>query len=359
MDNRAIEQEKAVNSYNGDKGTILASMRLGKTKIAINIQQKLNFKKILWITPSVKLRDIDIPNEFIKWKEMLLLQKNTIICYRSLAKISLKELRKYDLIVCDELQYLSKANSKNLLHYHGNLLGLTATYPTGYFKKKLLEKLGLDNITYKLSVDEAADKKIVSDYNIAVCYFELNNTNKTYKSKKGKLYTEKEWSNVLNYIIDKNEEQGKSNMWPVISRTKFLYNCESRKKAWKKLRNKFKDKRGLIFYPYKKDAETEDYYFHSSSGDKYYKDFQNGKANILGLVKSGSVGHTYKGIEFIIVCQINSDKTGQITQMFGRGIMPGEDLNCYYLCAKGTQDEVWLEKALKRFDKNKIKKINL
>ena len=36
---------------------------------------------------------------------------------------------------------------------------------------------------------------------------------------------------------------------------------------------------------------------------------------------------------------------------------PTETAVCHILCYKGTQDEIWVKKALKDFDKSKIKLI--
>ena len=69
-DNRKIVQEEILDSLKAPPhGIYLLSHRIGKTAIAISIIKKFKFKSILWITPSTQLRDVDIPNEFIKWKD--------------------------------------------------------------------------------------------------------------------------------------------------------------------------------------------------------------------------------------------------------------------------------------------------
>lgn len=94
---KIIKQILSKAKYN-DIGTYLIAPRVGKTRILIEIIKKFKYKKILWVTPNTKLRDEDIPNEFIKWKAKTYLSKTNIVCYSSLKKQS----GEYDLIVLDK-----------------------------------------------------------------------------------------------------------------------------------------------------------------------------------------------------------------------------------------------------------------
>ena len=80
---------------NNYQGVVNVSMRVGKTKIVIDSLKKCPHKKILWATTSTKLRDVDIPNEFIKWKAKTIFKKVDIVCWQSLHK----QHKKYDLII--------------------------------------------------------------------------------------------------------------------------------------------------------------------------------------------------------------------------------------------------------------------
>lgn len=59
---KEIVEQIGVNPH----GLLLLSPRIGKTKIGIDVIKKQKPKSILWITPSTKLRDKDIPEEFIQ-----------------------------------------------------------------------------------------------------------------------------------------------------------------------------------------------------------------------------------------------------------------------------------------------------
>ena len=106
-------QASIVNSIpNPPHGLLLLSPRVGKTKIGIDIIKKIKPKSILWVTPSVKLRDVDIPKEFIEWKAKTYLKKTMITCYASLSKIE----GEVDLVILDEYQYVSENNTWKILN---------------------------------------------------------------------------------------------------------------------------------------------------------------------------------------------------------------------------------------------------
>lgn len=91
---KLILQEIGSNPH----GLLLLAPRIGKTKIGIDIIKRDKPKKILWITPSTKLRDKDIPEEFATWKAKTYLKKATIVCWASLSSVK----GHYDLIIMDE-----------------------------------------------------------------------------------------------------------------------------------------------------------------------------------------------------------------------------------------------------------------
>ena len=48
-------------------GLLNLSVRIGKTKLAIDLLERDNYKKILWVTAEASLRDKTLPEEFKKW----------------------------------------------------------------------------------------------------------------------------------------------------------------------------------------------------------------------------------------------------------------------------------------------------
>lgn len=359
MIERDLEQEKALtaivrNNYNG---IMIASMRFGKTPVAIKAIKSLIPKKILWIVPDTFLRDTQLPAEFKKFKALTYLKKTDIICDRSLAKTT----GHYDLVIWDEYQGMTDLNSSSF--FNGNItydhiLFMTGTHPKKYETLGLLQKFDVP-VIYKLSVDEASDKGIVADYNIILHPFELNSTIFNKKSKKGYV-SERVKYDRLTWVINRNQDRGDydSNKFLITNRMHLVYGSITRKEILLSLFNELNsaNKRGIIFTPYKKMAEEFSYYYHSTSKDKHYKAFSEEKVDHLALVNKGGVGHTYKNLDYVIMSQSNSDNKGLNSQKWSRSLLPRKDYTAdiHVLYAKNTVDEKWVNKSLEKVDPNKI-----
>lgn len=102
MNNRnRIQKEIVENLDLPCHGILLLSPRIGKTKIGVDILKKEKPESILWVTPSTKLRDVDIPQEFVTWKAKRLLNRTNIVCWSSLADIK----GEYDKIILDKQMF--------------------------------------------------------------------------------------------------------------------------------------------------------------------------------------------------------------------------------------------------------------
>ncbi len=373
---REQKQQEAVKTIvaSNYRGLVDIVMRYGKTKIGIDTIDKFNndrktsyisltkgitgiVPKVLWVTPSRQLRDKDIPNEFKKFGKEDLLDLTKIVCWTSLHK----EEGHYDLIIFDEYQCITIDSVKNI--YNGKLIadhaiGLTGTPPKDYAKNYILGKLKLETII-TITIDEAIEDNVVSDYRITVIKFDLDKFDTYISDSLGNKITERTQYENITKVIDvmKANHQDVSRIAGV--RRINIYNSKNRMIALNKLKNYLdsKSKRGLIFTPFKKMAEKFINYFHSTSTSIHYSAFQEGKINSLALVKSGSVGHTYENIEYVVVSSPTQDKAGGTTQSWGRGLLykEGVPLDIYFLCAKDTVEETnWLPKALSKLDPAKI-----
>jgi len=194
---------------------------------------------------------------------------------------------------------------------------------------------------------------------ITVIKFDLDKFDTYISDSLGNKITERTQYENITKVIDvmKANHQDVSRIAGV--RRINIYNSKNRMIALNKLKNYLdsKSKRGLIFTPFKKMAEKFINYFHSTSTSIHYSAFQEGKINSLALVKSGSVGHTYENIEYVVVSSPTQDKAGGTTQSWGRGLLykEGVPLDIYFLCAKDTVEETnWLPKALSKLDPAKI-----
>lgn len=365
-DKREKVQKELVSSYKtGTSGIFVLAPRFGKTRLGINIIKKEKCKSVLWVTPSSELRDVDIPNEFIKWKAKTYLSKTKIITYKMLHK----EVGEYDLIVLDEPQDITDFNSITLLDGSlkaNGIIGLTGTLPEHEEKLTIFKKLGL-SIFKEITIDEAVDDGILADYQVNVVECNLNAKDKNVEAgKKGSKFKTTEYQNynyvtgIVNKAMFSNNPGFKK--IAIINRMRAIYNSPTKDEMGIKLFNSDKLKgRKLIFCSSIDQAEKMcKYTYHSKTNDKHLKMFLEGKIDKLACVNAGGVGFTYENVDHFIIIQANSNKKGDITQKMSRSLLKQKDYkaNIWILSLLGTQDEEWVSKALKNFNDDKIKFIH-
>lgn len=330
-------------------GLLELAPRVGKTKICIDLLKREKVKKVLWVTPSVKLRDVDIPNEFILWKAKSI--SVDIICYSSLEN----HKGKYEVIILDEFQDITVANSSSLLNgniKYERIIGLSGTPPRNQIKLDLLRKLKLKTII-KMGIEEAINKDLIADYHITVVNCETNKIDKNIQGgRKDKPFfqTEKkayDWvtSNIyrpfftikrLRLIYDsKTKEDTASNLLKILTGRKLVF-CST------------------IAQSIRLGGENV---FNSKSGEEKLKKFLNNEIDELYCVNSGGVGFTYKNIDHLVIIQASSDNKGDTTQKLARALLQqGSEYKgkIWIICLEDTQDKVWVESFLKNFNKEKI-----
>lgn len=345
-------------SYLSNKnGIIAASTGFGKTKVAIDfiklfIKKYKRFPKVLIVTPTEQLRDVDWKNEFIKFRCKAIFDLFCdAVCYASLSKIK----SFYDLIILDEVHHLTESHYQKLntlIKHKSFLVGLTATVPKNKDKIDLLKSLNF-TISFKFKLDEAIDNNIVSDYNIYLIPIELDNTKLTYKAFKtgNAKMTEKAKYNQCDMYIDK----ANGAKWSISNRMHFIYNSESKTTKAKELISYIDNtKKTIIFSGSIAQAELlcKDT-FHSKSKKDTLDLFRNNKINKLSCVDALNEGINITNIDIGIITQIKAnDKV--ITQQIGRLLRGTSKAIIFILYLKNTQDEKWLNQALVSFDKNKI-----
>lgn len=363
MENKNKIQQEIVNSLScPSHGLLLLSPRFGKTKLTIDILKKENPKSVLWVTPSTKLRDEDIPNEFKTWNAEDLLEKTHIVCYASLQNCC----GDFDKIILDEYQDITENNLKRL--FDGNIkyksiLGLSGTHPKHDEKTDLLKRLNLE-IIYQMSIDEAVEKNLVAPYNIKVIYLPLDNKNKNVKAgNKEKPFYQTEEDNYAYltacieraYLRDRRVPK-----YMYLNRMRFIYNLKSKNEFAKNYVNKVLKGRTLIFAGSIANAEfiCENVY-HSKTNDKKLQEFIDGKIDKLACVNAGGVGFTYKNVDNFVIVQTNTDKKGDTTQKIARSLVHqnGYKANIIILAVKNTVDESWVKNTLMGFKEDNIEEI--
>lgn len=343
---------------------------VGKTKIAIDYIASLKTKhrrrkrelRVLWVVPSEKLRDIDVPEEFYKWNKEFLLEYVTVICYASLHKISADI---YDLVVLDEMHQLTELRSSFFFdndNQIGAILGLTATKPNDAIKTNILDKLKLYTL-HKIDVENAREQKLISDYEVYVIPVPLGNEPVQVKTK-DKQYTtteSKRYAGLTN-LIDSYYERGIETPKNILMlRMRTIYNFMSKAKVAKNLLRHIEEnkKRVLVFTKSVNICNFvvgDDRAYHYKAKNKSYKNFLEGKSDVLGVVDSVNEGVNLPDLDCVLIEQLNS-QSREFVQRIGRGLRYRENhtAKIFIIVSQGTQDEKWLNDAIKSIPAEKVK----
>lgn len=337
----------------------------GKSKIAIDLCQiiaKDYSPKILLVVPTEKLRDINWKKEFYQWDAGSLYNDSVVTyCYASINKIKQDT---FDLVILDEIHNITENNSEFFKNNKvKKILGLTATYPRDETKVNLLSKLNF-KITYTLSLDEAVKRQIVAPYKIKVIEMFLDNKDKYVEAgnKKKRFYvTEQGYYDYLSKTIMKMIYANLDPKFLFLKRMRFLYNLKSKTELAKKVLSKIdKDEKTIIFCGSIDQAkELCKDTFHSKTNDTALLKFMKNKIKRLSCVKALNEGMDISLLDAAVVVQLDSNDLNLI-QRIGRvtRYRDGHIAEIYILSVLNTQDEKWVEKALKSFDKNNIEYIN-
>jgi len=364
-DNRKKVQEEILKELKYPvHGILLLSPRIGKTKLGIEIIKHEKPNKVLWITPSTKLRDEDIPREFEEWKAKSYLSKTDIICYSSLSK----QEGIYDKIIFDEIQFITENNVGNF--FNGKLktrtvLGLTGTMPEHKEKLDLIKKFRLF-VLKDISIDNAVEQNVVSDYKIKILEVPMNDTLKNIKAgTKDKPFftTEKaayeyHSKNIAKMMFVKEKQRLQ---FAILNRLRFIYKSPTKLETAKHL-IKYLKGRKLVFTGSIEHAEAlSDHTYHSKTNRDHLNLFLDQKIDLLACVNAGGTGFTYKNVDYFIIVQADSNKSGGFIQKLARSLLLQKNYKAeiWIISLQQTQDEVWISNALKQLDQNKIEYVNI
>jgi len=357
-------QKDVVNSIPaGESGRLILAPRSGKTKIVIDYIKKHKVKgKILWVTPTSKLADDDIPAEFEKWKAKTYLKQLTTSTWKGLNKLK----GHYALIVLDEEQFITPVNAVGLLE--GSLtcdvlLSMTGTESKTQSKTDIYEQLGLKKL-YTISINSAVDIGLLSNYKIKVVgipmddkmNIEVKYTDKVTKQEKS--FTTSEVKQY-EYLTRKMESNGKTK-FALLHRRRLIGKSPSKVAAAKYIINSLEGTK-LIFSMDRVQAEKlSDHVYHGSTDDKDLQAFIAGDIDKIAMVNKGGTGYTYSAIDNLILVQVDSDNNGLTSQKIARTLLEQGEYKAtiWILCLEDTQDLIWISSVLQSFDKQKVEYIN-
>lgn len=380
-----IIQREIVNSVVVDNkinsSIVIAATGVGKSKAALEIIKEAVenniIKNVLIVVPTEDLRDNGWREEAEKWGFKNLYEKYvTTICYASLQGM---EGEKWDLVIMDECHNITINNSTFFCNNQiTSTVGLTATYPRDITKRTLLSSY-IGNVCYRIDTDTAVKLGVVSPYEIIVVKVPLEGVHKTVKAgnKNNPFYTT-ESKNMAYLDARCYSAPNKRNY---LLRMRFIYNLRSKTIAAKWILDNLisENERCLIFCGSKIKANElcENRYYSKPSkpktgakdyarkmqeyqeelseyqGDASLLAFKDKRINRLSCVSALNEGQNISEIDSAVADQITSNELDLI-QRIGRIIRyrNGHRGKIYILCAEGTVDVTWINKATEKLKEN-------
>jgi len=360
------------------RGTFEGATGVGKTRVGVMAawqELKSNPDALVYISvPTETLRDVDWPDEFRKWGHEDLLDKVKILCHTSMEKE--KPECDVDLFIFDEVHHVTVLNTM----FFGRdwkvfkVLGLTATLPDKDANENDRDKRilidGLCPSVFKVTVEEAIALKLVSDFEVVVLKFDLDDTQHVILSGTKKApckRTEKGHYDYLTKNLSKcmymKSKEGLKFVW-IQKRMAFLYNLPSKLQLAKQvMQHVLTEKDGtplrtLIFcgsIEQSRELCGENVYNSKTDSGKLDA-FQAKEIDYLGVVDALNEGKNIDDLDQSIIIQLSS-KELKLIQRIGRNIRfrEGHVGKIIVLVAKGTADEKWYKTAFANFDRSRIK----
>ncbi len=381
----------------GQHSSLFMSPGSGKTRIGV-IAVGENIKKYggkgLISVPKENLIK-QWKEEFVKWKYGKELKDVDFICHASNSKYDPND---YTIVIIDETHLaISGDVHGSLLQWSYDttkLLCLTGTKPSD---KDALEKLvSIAPCSFELTLDEAVELKLVSEYQINVIDIELTpeelkqykkveQSFTYYKSILGNQDAFENAGNILKGVklqnvteIFEDKEIIVQKLLPFkygrieLTNARMLYTAiRSRKAVAQNASNKLIVGKELIdLFPEDNIitfAETNEFttklhkslgerslIFHSGLKDKQkeealkkFKDKRT-KTNVICSTRALSEGYNVESINTALILAFTS-KGHTLIQRLARSIryIEGKQAKIFILCVPNTQEEIWLKNALK------------
>lgn len=362
---RDIRQEEWAQKWLKTKfGILYICPRGGKIKTSINCFRSFDNPKILIIYPIQTIKD-SWEKDFISWD-----YDSSNVTYSTTASLwKLAEKPEfYDIIVVDEIHMLSEANLNELkvLIDYGNkvILGLSGTI-SDETRYNIYDITKLPILAY-YSIEQGVKEKVITNYEITVILVDLDNKVKHIKLFKNSKFeiTELKAYNDITSFIDKLKEDGKNTGLLPIQRMHILKKSISKLNMTKRLIDKFKKERVLVFCGVTEIADKLGIpVYHSKNKDnKLKEDFCNGVGNHMATVDMFEAGVTIKPINRAILNSFDSNPENlsqRISRLTGFEYENENKIAKIYIIATETIELKWLRKAFEFFDDNKIKYIKI
>jgi len=356
---RDIRQQEFANAWieDGEFGILHLCPRFGKIRTSINIFKKYDDDvRILIAYP-----DENIKNSWMAdFEEMGYTNPNVVFT----THMSLKKQVENDffLVVIDEIHLLSEAQilvCTELFKRTNKVLGLSGTLSkeTRWILKKELYLF----VIAEYPLEKAIEEGVIVDYQITVIKTPLDT--KLIQTFGKKSTNEKKRFDNLSYVIDKMEEDGKNTMFMRLARMRVIQSSHAKKQLTKRIIDKYKEERILVFCGQIKIAESLGIpCYHSKSKNKEeFLDFVEGTGNHMAVINIGNTGVTYKPLNRVVINYFDSNgenlaqKIQRCTAMEYNN--PDKKAHIYIISSDESVEQKWLKRALEFFSPEKIKYI--
>jgi superfamily II DNA or RNA helicase len=356
-----IQKEALDIALNNKKCGLAISMGVGKTRIAIQHLQKCYNPLIeaLVVIPKKSVGKVWLD----ELKKMNLESLSTHITFTTYLSINKHKPAEFDIVYLDECHSLLDSHNPFLSNFTGKILGLTGTPPKNEFSEKGLMVNKYCPIKYTFTIDQATDSKILNDYRIIVHELKLSSEPSLKKMRKdgGHWYTSEQKDYDYSSKRMAEAQTIKQKQFAAIMRMRALMDYTT-KEAYGKSLSESLGTKCIIFANTQKQADKmckHSYHSGNNKSDENLELFSDGRIDRLSCVLQLSEGITIPKLKQGIILHSYGNER-KSSQRIGRllRLSPSETAVCHILCYKGTQDEVWVDQALKGFDQTKIKYYN-
>lgn len=378
IQNDLVKKALATRDENGRmRCTIEATTGIGKTFISFHLIRQLQPKTVLFLAET-SLREQTIKDDIIKYAEIFnynIFAKHDIqfMCYQSAYK---KVDMYHEMVVADEIhdslseQYFKYYNNNRYIH----LLGLSATIDkrttykdelgNEYTKLDMLNSIAPIAATY--TIKQGQEDRTSRELRIIIIEHELDNKKKCipveYKDKStgiNKVFYQTEYDYYTychSRYIQSFYSATKSEFLTVYWRNKrnnVLYSLPSKTRAVIELLQTHNLNRNIVFgnaiSQLLEICPTVSSKNSPAVNQQLITDFNEGRLNTIGSFKMLKQGVNLKDLDNVIMHSYYSVEK-DFLQRVGRGRNAPYPANIIIFMTRGTQEENWLEKIIKRTD---------
>lgn len=352
-----IQDEALAVSVQHRRSGLAISMGVGKTLIGLRyIDYFLQDRplRVLVVAPKVSI--------FTSWREEAEIHGYThvldcieFVTYRSLTKKS----KDYDILILDECHSLLTSHRDFLDFYGGMILGLTGTEPRYKNSEKGSMVSKYCPIRYNYRTDKAVEDTILNDYRIVVHMLELSpKKDLPVKLKNGKVFYTSELESCTYWtrrVID--AQSPKEKQICSIQRMKSMMTYPSKERYAMDLAGYIEEKL-LIFCNTKEQAEKlcpHSYHSTNPDNEENLRLFKLGDIMQMSCVLQLNEGVNIPNLKQTIILHAYGNER-KSPQRIGRllRLSPDEMATVHILCYRNTQDEKWIQEALRDLDQDKI-----